>query len=322
MASEPMDPTVDQNGSEDFDSIFLEQRQITRFSDTSPVGLATELFVPSFDQIRHKTLELFGKRACAWQVHVCEEILRGDRDVISIAGTGMGKTLTFWMPLLFRPQGVQVIVTPLNILGEQNTSILTKLNIEAIFISAKTATEHNFHDIALLRYRVIIVNPEELMRPNGGFETLLKDKLFNSRIISIVIDEAHCISQWGSFRPEYRDLGRLRHLQRKLCPILATSATMSAAVIEDVKKVLRLREEHLFISQCSTDRPNFAILVRPIVNPIYTYRDLSFVLCDWEPGNLPPPKFIIFFDNIRNSVDAGNYLRSLLPKDEQYRIKW
>jgi hypothetical protein len=86
---------------------------------------------------------------------------------------------------------------------------------------------------------------------------------------------------------------------------------MSAAVIEDVKKVLHLREENLFISRCSTDRPNFAILVRPIMNPIYTYRDLSFVLCDWEPGNPPPPKFIIFFDNIRNSVDAGNYIRSL-----------
>jgi superfamily II DNA helicase RecQ len=101
--------------------------------------------VPSFDEIRSKTLDSFGKTACAWQVHVCEEILRGDRDIISIAGTGMGKTLTFWIPLLFRPQGIQIIVTPLNILGEQNTSILAKLRINAIFISAKTATETNFH---------------------------------------------------------------------------------------------------------------------------------------------------------------------------------
>jgi superfamily II DNA helicase RecQ len=160
------------------------------------------------------------------------------------------------------------------------------------------------------------------MWPNGGFEALLKDRIFNGRLISIVVDEAHCISQWGSFRPEYRDLGRLRFLQRKLCPILVTSATMLVAVIEDIKRVLRLREENLFVSRCSIDRPNFAILVRPIINPIHSYRDLSFVLHDWEPGKPPPPKFIIFFDNIRNSVDAGNYLRSLLPRDHQYHVKW
>ena len=59
-------------------------------------------------------------------------------------GTGMGKTMTFWMPLLFRPQGIQLVVTPLNILGEQNTMILDRLGIEGIFISAATASEHNF----------------------------------------------------------------------------------------------------------------------------------------------------------------------------------
>ena len=130
------------------------------------------------------------------------------------------------------------------------------------------------------------------MRPNGGFEALLKDRIFNSSLISIVVDEAHCISQWGSFRHEYRDLGCLRFLQRKLCPILATSATMPAAVIEDVKRVLCLREENLFVSHCSIDCPNFAIIVRPI---IHSYRDLSFVLQNWVPGKPPPPKFIVFF---------------------------
>lgn len=107
-------------------------------------NVATECPVPSFDEIRSKALEYFGKRPCAWQIHVCQELLHGDRDLISVAGTGMGKTLTFWMPLLFRPQGLQLIVTPLNILGEQNTMILEKLGIEALFVSAATATEYNF----------------------------------------------------------------------------------------------------------------------------------------------------------------------------------
>ena len=113
-------------------------------SNAERPGMATEPSIPSFNYIRSQTLQTFGKPPCAWQVHICEQVLHGDRDIISIAGTGMGKTLTFWMPLLFRPRGIQIVVTPLNILGEQNTAILAKLNVEAIFISAKTATEQNF----------------------------------------------------------------------------------------------------------------------------------------------------------------------------------
>ena len=160
------------------------------------------------------------------------------------------------------------------------------------------------------------------MRPNGGFEKLFRDRTFNQHLISIVIDEAHCISQWGSFRSEYRDIGRIRFLQRKPCPILATSATMSPAVIEDVKKVLHLRTESLFISQCSTDRPNISIVVRPILNPIRSFRDLSFLLRNWKLGSPPPPKFIVFFDNINTSIQAALFLRSLLPHEYQQRVKW
>ena len=74
-----------------------------------------------------------------------QAILRGEKNVISIAGTGMGKTLTFWMPLLFRPPGsIQVVVTPLNILGKQNVACLDKAGLKGIFISAESATAENF----------------------------------------------------------------------------------------------------------------------------------------------------------------------------------
>lgn len=54
------------------------------------------------------------------------------------------------------------------------------------------------------------------MRPKGGFEKLMKDNLFVNSLVGIVIDEAHCILQWGSFRPEYRHIGQLCYLPRKL----------------------------------------------------------------------------------------------------------
>jgi superfamily II DNA helicase RecQ len=105
----------------------------------------TESSIPSLSEIRNHTEAVFGCRPCLWQIKVVEAVLRGDRDVVSIAGTGMGKTLTFWMPLLFRPKGsVQIIVTPLNILGKQNVESLRKAGLKAIFISADTATTENF----------------------------------------------------------------------------------------------------------------------------------------------------------------------------------
>lgn len=100
--------------------------------------------LPSIDEIRAKTLQAFKRRPCLWQCEVTRSMLRGDRDVVCISGTGSGKTLTFWMPLLFRPNGIQIIITPLNVLGVQNTKQLADLGIRAIAISAKTATAKNF----------------------------------------------------------------------------------------------------------------------------------------------------------------------------------
>lgn len=100
--------------------------------------------IPSIAEIRSRTFEAFGKRLCLWQARICEAILQGGQDVISIAGTGMGKTLTFWMPLLFRPQGILLVITPISILGKQNVEILEKAGIHGIFVSRGTALEQFF----------------------------------------------------------------------------------------------------------------------------------------------------------------------------------
>jgi len=95
--------------------------------------------------IRDTTLKAFDVRPCLWQIQVAEALLKGENDVICMAGTGMGKTLTFWIPLLFRSDGIQIIVTPLNLLGQQNVESLAKAGIRAIAISAETATASNLH---------------------------------------------------------------------------------------------------------------------------------------------------------------------------------
>src|SRR5258708_21743409 len=114
------------------------------------------------------------------------------------------------------------------------------------------------------------------MRPGGGFESLFKKKSFADKIISIIIDEAHCVSQWGSCRPEYRHIGSLQHLQCAPCTMMVTSATLTPWAISDVKSILSLREDYVFFSQCSIDRPNINLVIRPMLNPRKSFVDLTF----------------------------------------------
>ncbi|KIJ12623.1 hypothetical protein PAXINDRAFT_82561, partial [Paxillus involutus ATCC 200175] len=88
--------------------------------------------------------ERFGVRPCLWQLKVAEALWKGDKDIVCTAGTGMGKTLGFWLPLLFRPEGIQIVVTPLNLLGKQNAALLARVGIQAIAINSETSTSSNF----------------------------------------------------------------------------------------------------------------------------------------------------------------------------------
>ncbi|KAF7348212.1 p-loop containing nucleoside triphosphate hydrolase protein [Mycena sanguinolenta] len=274
-------------------------------------------------EIRDKVASVFGYRPCLWQLKVVRAILKRDKDVASIAATGSGKTLTFWMPLLFVPDGIQIVVTPLNILGSQNVVSLAKVGISAITITGETATEQNFRAIADGCHRAIVTNIETLMKPGGGFEKLWNDKKFMSRVISVVWDEAQCISKWGDFRPEYKIAGNLRHLIPKDIPFYITSATLPADVLHDVMSILGMRESKTEIFVRSNDRSNIHIAVRKMKYPINSFKDLRFLIPkDWDGTTPLPFKFVIFFDTIAESIQAAQYLRSLVPPEARDKIKW
>jgi superfamily II DNA helicase RecQ len=100
--------------------------------------------MPSLLEIRQKTWEVLGYRPCLWQIRVVEAILRHDKDVVAIAATGSGKTLTFWMPLLFKKDGIQIVITPLNILGKQSVNSLAAMGIQGVTVTAENATRQTF----------------------------------------------------------------------------------------------------------------------------------------------------------------------------------
>lgn len=158
------------------------------------------------------------------------------------------------------------------------------------------------------------------MKTSGGLEKLLRKADFVERIISVVFDEAHCISKWAVFRPEYKALEQLRHVTLKDVPVAAASATFPHDVKEDVKRTLHLQSGKLVHIARSIDRPNVHLAVRKIQHPLNSYLDLAFVLPP-DPST-KPPKFIVFFDDINDAVGAAMMLRNRLPPEHADKIVW
>ena len=82
-------------------------------------------------EVQEKVKEVFGFTPCLWQIHIIRTVLNGD-DVIPIARTGSGKSITYWIPVLFIKYGISIIVTPLKLLGSQFAGMLQDNGITAI----------------------------------------------------------------------------------------------------------------------------------------------------------------------------------------------
>ncbi|KAG0701803.1 hypothetical protein DFH29DRAFT_805802, partial [Suillus ampliporus] len=129
--------------------------------------------------------------------------------------------------------------------------------------------------IKALKYYAIAVSPEQIMKPNGDFEKLLKDPLFSRYLVSIVIDEAHCVTEWGEFRPEYQELGHLRYILPSNALIMITSATLTKASLTSTTRLLHMHADKMITIRQSSDHPNIKIGVRKIKYALNSYADLS-----------------------------------------------
>ena len=100
--------------------------------------------MPESDRkVQERVKEVFSFMPCLWQIHVVRAILTGD-DVITIAKTGSGKSMTYWMPVLFIKYRISIIVTPLKLLGSQFAQMLEENRISAISITVANATNELF----------------------------------------------------------------------------------------------------------------------------------------------------------------------------------
>jgi ATP-dependent DNA helicase RecQ len=184
------------------------------------------------------------------------------RDVLALMPTGGGKSLCFQLPALLQP-GVTLVVSPLIALMQDQVRQLQNNGIPSAFInSSLDAAEIQRRTQALLRgeYKLLYLAPERLLLQEffDGPINLLHSGI---GINAFVIEEAHCVSEWGhDFRPEYRQLARLRRRHSKV-PLLAFTATATGRVRTDIIAQLELRDPAVHVA--SFNRPNLFYRVRP-----------------------------------------------------------
>jgi ATP-dependent DNA helicase RecQ len=195
------------------------------------------------------------------QREICETSLAG-RDVFALLPTGGGKSLCFQLPALARG-GLTVVVSPLIALMKDQVDQLQASGVAATFLNSTLEADEarsRLRGLHRNEYRLLYAAPERLMLEGWS------DNLKKWNVACLAIDEAHCVSEWGhDFRPEYRQLARLRDALPDV-PVMALTATATARVRSDIITHLKLREPEIFVA--SFNRPNLTYRVVPKDQPL------------------------------------------------------
>jgi ATP-dependent DNA helicase RecQ len=198
---------------------------------------------PLEPQLRKAAQDLFGIEALSpEQVELMIAVLTG-RDAVGILPTGAGKSLTFQLPAILRPDDrATLVVSPLvALIKDQVDTLRVRHHLRMVSgITGRTSASERteiLRDLADGRLRLLYVSPERLVA-----DVALREALSQSDLGMVVVDEAHCISSWGhDFRPEFRQIARsLMDFRRS--PRLALTATATPDVQQDISTVLNLQD--------------------------------------------------------------------------------
>lgn len=208
--------------------------------------------------------------------------------------TGGGKSITFQVPALVM-EGICIVVTPLIALMKDQVDNLRRLGIKATAVySGMTRQEiiSQLENCIFGDYKFLYVSPERLATD------IFLSKLQAMNVCLLVIDESHCISQWGyDFRPSYMKIADVRE-QLPGVPVLALTATATPEVVNDIQERLHFKEKNVF--RKSFARKNLSYIVRRTEDKI---NSLVYIL-----GKVPGTA-IVYVRNRKRTKEVATILR-------------
>jgi len=216
------------------------------------------------------------------------------KDVLAIMPTGGGKSVCFQVPGLMR-EGITLVVTPLIALMKDQVQNLNDRGVRALAVHAgmsRHEVDLALNNAAYGDYKFLYLSPERL-----GTQ-LFQSYVDVLDISFVVVDEAHCISQWGyDFRPDYLRIGELR--ERIDAPVIALTATATPPVAQDIMERLGFREKLLLKS--GFERPNLSYIVRHVEDKCSQILNI----CNGVPGT-----GIVYARNRRKCEELSEFLRA------------
>ena len=202
------------------------------------------------------------------QEEIIQSVLQG-QDTLALLPTGGGKSICFQVPAMALP-GICIVITPLIALMQDQVGQLNRRGIPATAIFSglrKRQIDILLDNCIYGNTKFLYVSPERLKTD------LFIERAKQMNISLLVIDEAHCISEWGhDFRPEYRRLREMMDQIDAKVPVVALTATATPKVQGDIVHNLGLRNPHIYLS--SFNRPNLEYEVRPKVRKDQTIKGM------------------------------------------------
>ena len=229
------------------------------------------------------------------QEEIISSVLAG-KDTLAILPTGGGKSICFQVPALMK-QGLCLVVSPLIALMKDQVQNLRDRAIPALSVtSGMTYREIDYTlDNAIYGdYKFLYVSPERLRTE------LFRTRVARMNVSLLVVDEAHCISQWGyDFRPDYLQIAEIREIIGKDIPVVALTATATPQVADDIMDKLLFRRPNKLTGDFS--RPNLSCLFRETDDKFGPL----FKLCSRVDGS-----GIVYVSRRKNAEDVAAVLRA------------
>ncbi|KAI0369783.1 P-loop containing nucleoside triphosphate hydrolase protein, partial [Pilatotrama ljubarskyi] len=228
---------------------------------------------------------------------------------------GAGKTIPYMLPSLLprNKERMTVVVSPLKRLQYDQERRFLEMGIPAKAINGDTWTPKLGEELKKLKFRVIFASPEMCVDHIDVRETL-RDMGLKKKILAWIIDEAHCISEWGGeFRPSYGKLCALRtYAPHGTAPILPFSATLSKRPLRDIESNLEIKHDTAFFLNLGNDRPNVKMSVR-VMQSTDDYAALDELL-RLEDAVYPEDitKALIFVNTRDDAMRIWRYIRTKL----------